>query len=97
MNLTSIGEIHSRYAGVAGIPIQSRYSAGSSGEIVLFPEYSQGLSDLLGFDRIWLVFWCHLGRNPGWGWFHIATRFLADSLPHEIRCGRTPSVFRVCA
>ena len=86
MNLTPIGEIRSPYAGAAGTPIQPRFSSGSSGEAVVFPEYSEGLSDLLGFERIWLVFWCHLAAEA-----RMRVVPYRDTVPRGLFATRAPA------
>jgi tRNA-Thr(GGU) m(6)t(6)A37 methyltransferase TsaA len=54
-----IGVIHSKWTVPAGTPIQPRFSPGEQGEatVEMDPEYGEGLKDLDGFDRIWLVYW----------------------------------------
>jgi len=59
MELKPIGRIHSPFTQAAGTPIQPRFAFGSNGHCEVFPEYADGLRDLAGFERIWLLFWCH--------------------------------------
>ena len=57
--LTEIGRIHSPFVEATGTPIQP-YRAGSApGYVVLRPEFVEGLADLGGFDRVWLIYWFH--------------------------------------
>ena len=63
MNVSPIGTIRTSFAHAQGTPIQPRFAGGNSGIAVIFPEYVAGLADLAGFDRIWLVFWCHLAAE----------------------------------
>jgi tRNA-Thr(GGU) m(6)t(6)A37 methyltransferase TsaA len=35
-----------------------------SGTAIIAPEWRDGLSDLAGFDRVWLLWWAHRGRSP---------------------------------
>ena len=60
MNISAIGKIRTSRPHADGTPIQPRFAEGYHGEAEVFPEYEAGLKDLSGFDRIWLVFWCHL-------------------------------------
>jgi tRNA-Thr(GGU) m(6)t(6)A37 methyltransferase TsaA len=59
MNLVEIGRIHTPFTQAAGTPIQPRGAAGVEGFIRMEPDFVPGLKDLAGFERIWLLFWCH--------------------------------------
>jgi tRNA (adenine37-N6)-methyltransferase len=59
MNLVEIGRIHTPFTQAAGTPIQPRGASGVEGFICMEPDFVPGLKDLAGFDRIWLLFWCH--------------------------------------
>lgn len=54
--LVPIGIIHSPFTIVDGTPIQPIYSEGAEGTVEIFPESGPGLSDLDGFERIWLIY-----------------------------------------
>jgi tRNA-Thr(GGU) m(6)t(6)A37 methyltransferase TsaA len=59
IRLTEIGRVHSPFKQATGTPIQP-YRAGSApGYVILRPEFVDGLEDLDGFDRIWLIYWFH--------------------------------------
>ena len=64
MNLLEIGRIHTPFAQATGTPIQPCRSPGSEGFVRMHPEFVPGLKDLEGFDRIWLLFWCHRASPP---------------------------------
>ena len=57
MELKSIGIIHSPHQRAAGAPAQVAFAGGSVGTVEIFPEYSGGVKDLAGFERIWLIYW----------------------------------------
>lgn len=59
MNLVQIGVIHTPWREVAGMPVQPRGAAGAEGTVEVLPEYADGLRDVDGFDRLWLVYWFH--------------------------------------
>ena len=59
IELKPIGVIHTPFQEPAGTPIQPVKSKGVKGWIELDVTYVQGLKDLDGFERIWLLFWCH--------------------------------------
>lgn len=54
-----IGTIHTPFQQAEGTPIQPIKGKGTKGWVEVEPEYVDGLKDLNGFDRIWLLFWCH--------------------------------------
>ena len=59
MKLIEIGRIHTPFKRAIGTPIQPCRAGGMEGFIKMNADYVPGLKDLEGFDRIWLVFWCH--------------------------------------
>jgi tRNA-Thr(GGU) m(6)t(6)A37 methyltransferase TsaA len=60
---TPIGVVRSLFSEVAGTPIQPVFAADARGRVEVFPEYAEGLRDLEGFERIWLLYL--LDRSPG--------------------------------
>jgi len=54
-----IGVIHSPFSQATGTPIQPYRAGGATGYVILLPEFVEGLDDLSGFDRIWLIYWFH--------------------------------------
>ena len=56
ITLHAIGTIHSPFAEARGTPIQPAAAKGAVGRVEVFSEYSEGLKDLDGFDRIWLLY-----------------------------------------
>jgi tRNA-Thr(GGU) m(6)t(6)A37 methyltransferase TsaA len=57
MKITPIGVIHSPHQQATGVPVQPAFAQGIEGTVEMFPEFAQGLKDLDGFERIWLVYW----------------------------------------
>jgi len=55
MQLKSIGMSHTPHKQQTGPPVQPRWAENIEGRVEVVPEYSAGLSDLDGFERIWLV------------------------------------------
>lgn len=58
-----IGIIHTPFKDQQGTPIQPAVSKGTIGIIEIYPEFREGLRDLAGFERIWVIFWCHLSKG----------------------------------
>jgi tRNA-Thr(GGU) m(6)t(6)A37 methyltransferase TsaA len=85
MNLSTIGIIHSPWQEATGTPVQSSLASGVEGAIEVFPEYSAGLQDLNGFERIWLVFF-----RPGKTDAVVITPYL-DTKPRGLFATRAPS------
>jgi tRNA-Thr(GGU) m(6)t(6)A37 methyltransferase TsaA len=55
-----IGVIRSRHTDADRTPIQPAFAEGCTGRAEVFPEFADGLSDLEGFSRIYLVYHFHL-------------------------------------
>lgn len=57
-NFTPIGYTRTSYNQQTDTPVQARYGS-TEARIVIKPEYREGLDDLDGFQRIWLLSWLH--------------------------------------
>lgn len=55
----SIGEIHTPFKELEGMPIQPIGAQGVKGEIHIKPEYSEGLKDLKDFSHLNLIYHLH--------------------------------------
>jgi len=56
-SFSPIGIVHSPFKEQAGTPIQPGWSGDESeGRVEVFEEFAEGLADLDGYDRIWLIF-----------------------------------------
>ncbi len=64
MNVEPIGIIRSPLKTPAGAPIQPRYAQEVDATVEVFEPFADGLRDLDGFDRIWLIYWFHLAPPP---------------------------------
>ena len=62
LRVRPIGIVHSPFKEPKGTPIQSAMAEGAAGTVTVFKQYQDGLKDLEGFDRIWLVYW--FDRSP---------------------------------
>lgn len=58
-----IGVIRTPFPRPAGTPIQPSRAGGATGTVKIFRPYRQGLKDLEGFDRAWLIYWMHLPQK----------------------------------
>jgi tRNA-Thr(GGU) m(6)t(6)A37 methyltransferase TsaA len=59
-----IGFARSPFKEKADAPRQAPLASGTKGSIEILPEFRDGLSDLDGFERIWILFW--FDRAVGW-------------------------------
>jgi tRNA-Thr(GGU) m(6)t(6)A37 methyltransferase TsaA len=57
MKLKPIGVIYSPFLQATGAPIQPCFAKGAEGRVEVFEEFVPGLKDLVGFERIWLLYW----------------------------------------
>lgn len=53
----SIGVVRTPFLEPTGTPIQPRFAEGALGTIVVQEEFSEGLDDIDGFERLWLLYW----------------------------------------
>lgn len=59
ITLASIGIIRSPFTETTGMPIQPVFAEGTEGTVEVLPQYADGLHDLEGFERVWLIYWLH--------------------------------------
>jgi tRNA-Thr(GGU) m(6)t(6)A37 methyltransferase TsaA len=52
-----IGVIRSPFKDQTGTPIQPAFAEGAEGTVEIDEAYRASLSDLHGFDRVWLIYW----------------------------------------
>lgn len=86
LNIEPIGMIETPFREPAGTPIQPSRANGARGKVRIDPRLHDGLKDLEGFERIWLIYWFH--KAPGSNL--LVTPFL-DSLQHGIFATRAPA------
>lgn len=81
-----IGIIHTPFGDVAGTPIQPQYAEGIEGEVEVDEEFAEGLADIEGFDRIWLVY--AFDRS---GPYRLVVVPYRDVVAHGVFATRAPS------
>lgn len=83
--LHPIGTIRTPFHGATGTPIQPLYSRGAEGEVHLDQSLVEALTDLEGFDRIWLLYWMdRVGK------FEPVVIPYRDTRPHGLFATRSP-------
>jgi tRNA-Thr(GGU) m(6)t(6)A37 methyltransferase TsaA len=84
--LRYIGIIHTPHQKMIGIPIQPFIAKGVLGEVEIFTQFREALSDLAGFERIWLIYWCHRAKE-----FELRIIPYKDAVPRGLFATRAPS------
>ena len=74
IRLRPIGVVHTPFKEPKGTPIQPSMADGARGTVTVFEEFQDGLKDLEGFERIWLIYWFHLAPEARL----LVTPFLDD-------------------
>jgi tRNA-Thr(GGU) m(6)t(6)A37 methyltransferase TsaA len=59
IRLRPIGVVHTAFKEPRGTPIQPAMADGGRGTVTIFEEFQDGLKDLEGFERIWLIYCFH--------------------------------------
>lgn len=86
LHLEPIGVVRSPLSTAVGSPIQPRTASGIEGTIEISPSLEDGLRDLAGFTRIWVVYWFHLA-SP----MRLVVTPYRDDREHGIFATRVPA------
>jgi tRNA-Thr(GGU) m(6)t(6)A37 methyltransferase TsaA len=81
-----IGVIRSPWTAARGTPIQPVFAEGVRGQVVIDPVYAAALTDIEGFDRLWLIYWFDRATP----YRPLVTPYL-DDRPHGVFATRSPS------
>ena len=57
LSLQVIGRIRTPFHAAQGTPIQSAYSRGAEGQVIVADHFAAALDDIEEFERVWLVYW----------------------------------------
>ena len=80
-----VGVVHSPFLSPEGTPVQPVASKGTEAFIEIFPEFTEGLTDLEGFSHIYVLFHMHLITK------HALTVIpFLDNIPHGVFATRSP-------
>ncbi|MEJ2057047.1 MAG: TrmO family methyltransferase, partial [Desulfofustis sp.] len=58
-----IGIIRTPFTELTGMPIQPSGARGTRGDLIIKPEYADGLADLAGFSHLYLIYLFHQTRR----------------------------------
>ena len=86
LTATPIGIIHSPFLQQEGTPIQPYSAKGVEGSVEVYPPYAEGLADLEGFERIWLVYWFDRACAP-----KLTVLPYRDTREHGVFATRVPA------
>ena len=100
ISFTSIGMIYSPHETPAGTPIQPSYAAEYQGQVVVKPEFEEALTDIEGFERLWLLYFFNRAAH-----FKPHVIPYRDTIKHGLFATRSPcrpnpiglSVVRLCS
>jgi tRNA-Thr(GGU) m(6)t(6)A37 methyltransferase TsaA len=81
-----IGVIRSPWTEARGTPIQPTFAEGARGQLLVDPEHEAALTDIEGFERLWLIYW--LDRSGPCR--PLVTPYL-DDRPHGVFATRSPA------
>ena len=81
-----IGVVHTGFKEPKGTPIQFAGSKNAPGEIVIFPEFAEGLEDLEEFSHLILLTHLHLTKNRS-----LKVIPFMDDIEHGIFATRSPA------
>ena len=85
ITFTPIGTIHTPFTSLDGMPIQPSGAREVRGEIVLMPQYEEGLRDLDGFSHIILLY--HFHRSKG---YRLTVKPFLDNVNRGLFSTRAP-------
>jgi tRNA (adenine37-N6)-methyltransferase len=86
VTMEPIGVIETPFREVAGTPIQPARAGGARGKVRIDPRFHDGLKDLAGIERIWLIYCFHKRRGSSL----VVTPFL-DSQQRGVFATRAPA------
>jgi len=86
MTIRPIGVVRSPFGAEAGTPIQPTFAAGAEGTVEVFEAYREGLADLEGFERVWLITWLDRAKPAV-----MRVRPYLDPVEHGLFATRAPA------
>jgi tRNA-Thr(GGU) m(6)t(6)A37 methyltransferase TsaA len=81
-----IGVIHSPFKVPRDVPIQSAAAKNVTGSVEVFPEYTDGLTDIQGFLHLILIYHFHLAQT-----YSLLVKPFLDEKLHGVFSTRAPS------
>ncbi|HOK94579.1 MAG TPA: tRNA (N6-threonylcarbamoyladenosine(37)-N6)-methyltransferase TrmO [Anaerohalosphaeraceae bacterium] len=82
----AIGIIRTPFKHPQEAPIQPAFAKGAEGVVDIFEPYEAALKDLDGFERIWLIYYCHRAAE----WKPLSKPYL-DTVERGLFATRAPA------
>ena len=86
MEVNPIGTIHSPFQSAEGVPIQPVFAKDAEGTVEVLAKFEEALTDLEGFDRIWLLYWFDRAKP-----FRAQVKPYLDHQSHGLFATRAPA------
>ena len=86
ITMHAIGVIHTSFQQSQGTPIQGTAGGGAQGVVELYPEFTLGLLDVEGFERLWLIYLLDRAAAP-----RLTARPYLDTQDRGVFATRAPS------
>lgn len=80
-----IGYIQTPFQRPENMPIQPSAAEGTSGKVILYPDFTEGLRDLEGFSHAYLIYHLHLSKG-----FSLQVIPFLDKNPRGLFATRAP-------
>ncbi len=85
-SVNDIGVVHTPFAEAHGTPIQPFAASDALGTLEVFAPFVEGLRDLEGFERLWVLYWCHRACAA-----KLTVVPYRDTVPHGVFATRAPA------
>lgn len=85
MDISPVGVIRTPFTSPEGMPVQPCGAIGTEGTIDLLPEYLEGLKDIDGFERLFLIYQFHKCTGSS-----LTVIPYLDTVSHGIFATRSP-------
>ena len=85
ISVTSIGIIQTPFKEIAGMPIQPSGARDVPGQLLLDPQYEEGLCDLDGFSHLILLYHFHLSKG-----YSLMVKPFLDTVQRGLFATRAP-------
>jgi len=85
ISVTSIGIIQTPFKDIDGMPVQPSGARDVPGQLVLYPQYEEGLCDLDGFSHLILLYHFHLSKG-----YRLTVKPFLDTVQRGLFATRAP-------
>lgn len=86
IKLKPVGVIHTPFKTIENMPVQPSAGREVTGEIEIYPEYAEGLSDIEGFSHLYIIFYLNMVKS-----YKLKVIPFLDTTEHGIFATRSPA------